>query len=236
MKRDADRVAMTLVTLVAAGGCGRTITTIGSQETGSAAGGSGGAGARGGSGGASAGAGGFGAVVDSGLDAPGGCEDDAGAPVAEAHTVAVGSRHTCAVVDGGRVKCWGANFARQLGRGTESPREPLAEFAVVDAVAQIAAGRTTTLRAPLERRRHLLGGRAHPPPASAPLPTRRRSALLRARVAASLLAMSTRVWLSDAAAFGVGVSTTTASLVTATREASSRRRHRPSTCSRGAEF
>ena len=35
---------------------------------------------------------------------------------------ALGSGHSCALVDGGRVKCWGGNWLGQLGIGGTAPR------------------------------------------------------------------------------------------------------------------
>jgi len=45
---------------------------------------------------------------------------------AKAKAVAAGSSHTCALLDDGRVKCWGANYWGQSGWGDYSPRGTVA--------------------------------------------------------------------------------------------------------------
>lgn len=65
-----------------------------------------------------------------------------------AAAVAVGGRHTCAVTDDGRVRCWGGNERGQLGDGSAERR--LAPVSVVDldgAVAILGAAEASTCAA-----------------------------------------------------------------------------------------
>ena len=61
-------------------------------------------------------------VVDAGggeaSDAGRGGSADAGLPTAKAIAIASGRQHSCAVVIGGKIRCWGGNFYGQLGIGT----------------------------------------------------------------------------------------------------------------------
>ncbi|MFO0591245.1 MAG: hypothetical protein U0441_27105 [Polyangiaceae bacterium] len=53
--------------------------------------------------------------------------------------------HTCAVIAGGKLACWGNNRHGQLGRGTTSEKEPTpAEVAGLDGVVEVAAGAEIT--------------------------------------------------------------------------------------------
>lgn len=57
--------------------------------------------------------------------------------------VAAGLQHSCAILDDATVKCWGANFAGQLGTGDVSPRGSIG-FEMGDAlpVVELGAGRS----------------------------------------------------------------------------------------------
>ncbi len=60
---------------------------------------------------------------------------------ARAATLGTGLSHSCALADGGRVKCWGANYYRQLGDGTTTERlTPVDATALTEPVTAIAVG------------------------------------------------------------------------------------------------
>jgi alpha-tubulin suppressor-like RCC1 family protein len=60
--------------------------------------------------------------------------------ITDATAVATGSRHTCAVLADGTIKCWGSNGIGQLGDGTLAVRMlPVAVAGITDATA-VAAG------------------------------------------------------------------------------------------------
>jgi alpha-tubulin suppressor-like RCC1 family protein len=68
---------------------------------------------------------------------------DVGGP--RAHGLAAGSNHTCAALEDGRIACWGANGAGQLGPGTALGPGLLPVVHYLDAPAtQISAGGNTT--------------------------------------------------------------------------------------------
>jgi cysteine-rich repeat protein len=81
---------------------------------------------------------------DDGNDVPAdGCEPDCHASAVVALTA--GASHTCALLAGGHVRCWGGNDDGQLGLGTtaaQSDREPyeLGPIALGEPVTQVAAG------------------------------------------------------------------------------------------------
>lgn len=77
---------------------------------GAGAGGEGGAAGLGGAGGG--GTGGLGGAAGAGSGGVGGALGPA--------RVALGDSHSCAVVEGGQVRCWGANYVGQLGDGTNN--------------------------------------------------------------------------------------------------------------------
>jgi alpha-tubulin suppressor-like RCC1 family protein len=55
--------------------------------------------------------------------------------------IAAGGYHTCAIVSGGGVKCWGYNMYGQLGDGTQSPRtRPVDVVGLATGVTRVAAG------------------------------------------------------------------------------------------------
>lgn len=59
-------------------------------------------------------------------------------------SVAAGGSHSCAIVGGGRVRCWGYNGSGQLGNGTTtSSATPVLATGVADAVAVAAGGNHT---------------------------------------------------------------------------------------------
>ncbi len=67
--------------------------------------------------------------------------------ITDAIDVAVGESHTCVVLEGGKVSCWGSNFFGQLGNGGEGAGseqfEPVAVPGIEDAEA-VAASRFNT--------------------------------------------------------------------------------------------
>ncbi|MEM7339250.1 MAG: hypothetical protein AAF467_11410 [Actinomycetota bacterium] len=72
-------------------------------------------------------------------------------PLPEVTATASGSAHTCAIVDGATVRCWGDNQSGQLGTGTTTPQGAPVEVVAVApgtgalrTVTQVSAGRAHT--------------------------------------------------------------------------------------------
>jgi len=55
-------------------------------------------------------------------------------------TISAGSQHTCAVVAGGRVRCWGFNSSGQLGTGDRGERQVPADVRDLADAVQVSAG------------------------------------------------------------------------------------------------
>ncbi|MDE0881954.1 MAG: DUF4215 domain-containing protein [Myxococcota bacterium] len=58
--------------------------------------------------------------------------------------VAVGDSHVCAALEGGTVRCWGANYAGQIGDGSAENRNVPVAVLDLSSATQIAAGSETT--------------------------------------------------------------------------------------------
>lgn len=93
----------------------------------------------------------FGAEIS--RDAGGACPSSAGKCVttafqipglANATAIATGRNHTCALLAGGTVTCFGSDRYGQLGDGTISDRDRPAEVPALDGVVEIAAGGQNT--------------------------------------------------------------------------------------------
>jgi alpha-tubulin suppressor-like RCC1 family protein len=61
-----------------------------------------------------------------------------------ATAIAAGGERTCAVVAGGEVRCWGSNWAGQLGDGTTTDRHTPVTVQGVTGATAIAAGSAHT--------------------------------------------------------------------------------------------
>jgi alpha-tubulin suppressor-like RCC1 family protein len=62
-----------------------------------------------------------------------------------ATAIAVGGLHTCARLQSGTLKCWGSNFAGQLGDGTDSGRlTPVDTVGLEGVVTGVAGGQFHT--------------------------------------------------------------------------------------------
>ena len=63
--------------------------------------------------------------------------------------IAAAEEHTCAIVSGAGVQCWGANEAGQLGDGTTTTRPaPVTALGLPSGIASVAAGGTMTYSTP----------------------------------------------------------------------------------------
>lgn len=60
--------------------------------------------------------------------------------IADAVALAVGYRHACALVEGGRVRCWGENPSGQLGSGAVGPVDEATHVPGLGDVTELAAG------------------------------------------------------------------------------------------------
>lgn len=58
--------------------------------------------------------------------------------------IEAGGRHTCAVVAGGSVKCWGDNYFGSLGDGTNQPRSAPTDVIGLSGATQLALGNSHT--------------------------------------------------------------------------------------------
>ena len=65
-------------------------------------------------------------------------------PVGDAIDVVAGKSHSCALINGGNVKCWGGNDKGQLGNGNRSlSTTPVSVFGL-SGVSEISAGQHST--------------------------------------------------------------------------------------------
>ncbi len=85
------------------------------------------------------------ACDDGNLDANDGCESDCTLSVG-VRKIVDGTQHTCVLMWGGQVKCWGYNFAGQLGQGNtmnigdDEPPSSIDWIDLGDAAVELAAG------------------------------------------------------------------------------------------------
>ena len=65
-------------------------------------------------------------------------------PQIQHQKIAAGNQHTCAVVENGRVKCWGDNRSGELGSGTDSPTTHPVLVQGIDNAVAVSAGSSHT--------------------------------------------------------------------------------------------
>jgi len=75
----------------------------------------------------------------------------------QVEAVALGGSHTCALLRGGRVSCWGRNHAGQLGTGDEEDRHSPTLVDGLPSVEQISAGDLSTCALTSEGELHCWG-------------------------------------------------------------------------------
>lgn len=72
----------------------------------------------------------------------------AATPSVRATAIAAGGEHTCAVVDGGDVRCWGRGASGQLGHSAVDHRLDQSATSVADTATRVGGGPSPTVAAP----------------------------------------------------------------------------------------